>query len=141
MNTSARFYLSYNSRNMLKTQESSVFVDSILYKKRTFLTFMLSKHDVITHMTSNNDYGVIYIMTFCNCSVTVTRLICMFITRVLYYIYLWHYYMENGLCYTCRTNIYIFIIILLFVVYIFTQNAIFFHNIMPWVCIPVPLQI
>ena len=46
MNTSARLYLLYNSRNMLKTQESCVFVDSILYKKRTFLTFILSKHDV-----------------------------------------------------------------------------------------------
>ena len=68
---------------MLKTQESCVFVDSILYK-RTFLTFILSKHHVITPMTSNYDYDVIGIMTFCNCNVTVARLICMFITRVKY---------------------------------------------------------
>ena len=71
---------------MLKIQQSCVFVDSILYK-RTFLTFILSKHDAITPMMSNNDYDVIDIMTFCNCNVTVTMLICMFITRVKYDIY------------------------------------------------------
>ena len=38
-------------------------------------------------MTSNNDYDVISNMTFCNCNVTVTELICMFITRVKYDIY------------------------------------------------------
>ena len=67
---------------MPKTQQSYVFIDSILYKKRTFLTFILTKHDVITSMTSNYDYDVIYIMTFCNCNVIVPWLICMFITRV-----------------------------------------------------------
>ena len=68
-----------------------VFVDSIQYKKRTCLTFILSKHDIITPMTSNNDYDFIdiHVMTFCNCNVnvTVTRLICIFITHVKYYIY------------------------------------------------------
>ena len=64
MNTSARFYLLYNSRNMLKPQQSSVYVGSILYKKSKFLIFIFSKHDAITHMTSNNDYDIIYIMTF-----------------------------------------------------------------------------
>ena len=61
---------------MLKTQESCVFVDSILYMKRTFLTFIFTKRDVITPMTSNYDNDVIYIMTFCSCTVTVTRLMC-----------------------------------------------------------------
>ena len=58
-----------------------------LNKKRTFLTFILTKHDVITSMASNYDYDVIDIMTFCNCNVIVTRLICMFITRVYYDFY------------------------------------------------------
>ena len=74
MNTSARLYLLYNSRNMLKTQQSCVFIYSILYKERTFLTFILSNHDVITSMTSNYDYDVIYIMTFCNFNVIGTHL-------------------------------------------------------------------
>ena len=72
---------------MIKTQQSCVFIDSILYKMRAFLIFIWSKHGVITHMTSYNDYDVIDIMTFCNCNVTVTRLMCMFITRVKYDIY------------------------------------------------------
>ena len=74
---------------MLKTQESCVFVYSILYKNRAFLTFILTKRDVITPMAPNYDYDVIYIMTFCNGNdtVTCTRLICMFITRVKYYFY------------------------------------------------------
>ena len=57
MNTSARFYLLYNSRNMLKTLQLHVcvFKDSTLYKERTLLTFILSKHDVID------------LMMFCNC--------------------------------------------------------------------------
>ena len=54
----------------------------VVFTKRTFLTFILTKHDVVTSLTSNYDYGVIDIMTFCNCNVIVTRLICMFITRV-----------------------------------------------------------
>ena len=56
-------------------------------------------------MTSHNDYDVIDIMTFCNCNVTVTRLICMFITRVKYDIYWWQYYMDNGLCYIIKVII------------------------------------
>ena len=72
---------------MLKTQQSCVFIDANLFKKRTFPTFILSKHDVITSITSNNNYDVIDIMTFCNCNVTVAKLICMFITRVKYDLY------------------------------------------------------
>ena len=63
-------------------QQSCVFIDSILDKKRTFLSFILTKHDVIISMTSNYDYDVIDIMAFCNCNVIVTRPMCMFITRV-----------------------------------------------------------
>ena len=56
MNKSARFCLLYNSRNMLKLN------DSILYiKMGTFLTFILSKHDIRD----------IYVMTFCNLSIVV----------------------------------------------------------------------
>ena len=43
--------------------------NSILYKKRTFLTFILSEHDVIACRTSNDTYNVIDIMTFCNFNV------------------------------------------------------------------------
>ena len=47
MNTIARFYLLYNSRNMFKTLQLCVFKYSTFYKERTFLTFILSKRDVI----------------------------------------------------------------------------------------------
>ena len=49
--------------------------------------FHLSKYDVITYMTSNFDYDVIAIMTFGDCNVIISRLICMLITRVKYDFY------------------------------------------------------
>ena len=76
MNKSAGFYLLYNTRNMLKTQ-------SIFNKERTFLTFILSNHDVISPITSNYDHDVIEIMTFCSFNVIATRLICMFLHSVI----------------------------------------------------------
>ena len=47
-----------------------VFNDSIIYSytKMTFLTYILSKFDVIVILTSTYDYPI-YIMTFCNCNV------------------------------------------------------------------------
>ena len=79
-------YIYYITRDIsFKTQESSVNVDSILY--RSFLFLVLSKNDeVITPMTSNNDYNIIDIMTFCYCNITL-RLICKFNTHVKYNIY------------------------------------------------------
>ena len=67
---------------MLTTQQSCVFIDSISLLEDDIFIFILTKHDVITSITSNYEYDVIYIMTFCNCNVIVRRLIFMFITRV-----------------------------------------------------------
>ena len=49
---------------MLKTLELCVFVDSILYKERTFLTFFLSKHDVITTNFSVSDAKLFLSLTW-----------------------------------------------------------------------------
>ena len=64
MNKSAIFYLLYNLRNTRKTQISSTYVDSILYKKRTFLAFILSQHDVIAPIVRQYymDNGLCYII-------------------------------------------------------------------------------
>ena len=78
----------YITRDICLKLKNHVFVDSIIYlKKRTFFTFILSKHDVVTPITSYNYYDVIDIMMFCNFNVTVKRLICMFIAGGKYDIY------------------------------------------------------
>ena len=105
MNTSARFYLLYNSRNMLKTQQSCVFIQSILQKQRTFLTFILSNHDVITSMTSNYDYDVIDIMTFCNCNISQSQGSFACLLHVCYMIVIVRQYnMDYDLCYIIKPS-------------------------------------
>ena len=56
---SAKIYVLYNSRNMLKTLQYYVYSKIQLSIRRTFLTFILSKRDVNASMTSNYEYDVI----------------------------------------------------------------------------------
>ena len=71
MNASARFCLLYNLRNMLHTLKLCVFNVPILHK-RTFLTFILSKHDIIANLMSDYAYDARdKKMTFCNCNIIV----------------------------------------------------------------------
>ena len=59
---------------------------NIVDKTRRFLFYFLFCENMThqNYMTSTIDKVVINIMTFCNSNVIFTRLICMFITRVLY---------------------------------------------------------
>ena len=72
-----RIFEQQNQTSSFVSYEINKLIDSIHYKERTFLTLILSKLC----------YDVINIMTFCNYNDIITRLICMFITRVLYDMY------------------------------------------------------